>query len=271
MIRLLTKSDIELIINFSKKIQEFDEDNIRKLYDSLNDTKIVVANILNNSITSWVISSIIKNNYYLDTYKSVKEDLEELKDLVNYLIEQLRKDERGLHIFFDNFPYQECLNEIMLDLGFKCNYLSLLYKHDTGKIELIKPNIALNDKSDDVVIYLYRRLVEEIKANDLYLNTTTLIPDIKSIRINNTNVATIRDSSGNITGTLRFSVVDNHLLLDSLYADNQENIVDLLNLVKNLTNKDIEISIYPTKVRVLNTLESYGFKREQASYILNLN
>ena len=127
MIRLLTKSDIELIINFSKKIQEFDEDNIRKLYDSLNDTKIVVANILNNSITSWVISSIIKNNYYLDTYKSVKEDLEELKDLVNYLIEQLRKDERGLHIFFDNFPYQECLNEIMLDLGFKCNYLILLF------------------------------------------------------------------------------------------------------------------------------------------------
>ena len=271
MLRVLTKSDIEILIKFYQKIDKFDEKSIRQLYDSINDTKIIVANVIKNNISSLLIVGIIKNNYYLETILLTKEDNEEIKDLINYAISELRRDERGLNIIYDNFPYNELMHEIMIDNGFKCNYINLVYLADTDKIELIKPNIALNDKSDDVKMYIYKNLVDEIKANDIYLGTNTLIPNISTIRLENTNVATIRDKDGKVTGTLRFGIVSDSLFLDSLYADDEETYRDLINLVKNLTNKNIEVGIYPSRIRLINVLENLGFKKNQTDYILKLN
>ena len=271
MLRVLTKSDIELLFNFYQKINRFDEIYIRQLYEAINETKIVVGNVINNNISSILISGIINNDYYLESILLTKEDHEEIKDLINYAISELRRDERGLNIIYDNFPYNQLMHEIMTENGFKSNFMNLICVPDANKIELIKPNIALNDKSDDVKLYIYKNLVEEIKVNDLYLGTDTLVPDISSIHLENTNVATIRDNDNKVIGTLRFAIVSDSLFLDSLYADNEETYKDLITLVKNLTNKNIEINIYPSRTRVINILENLGFKKNHTNYILKLN
>lgn len=271
MIRVLTKSDIELLINFYRKINQFDKDNIRELYESIAHTKILVGNVIRNNISSVLTIGLIKNNYYLQNIHMVKEDVEEISDLINYAIGELRRDERGLNIFYDNFPYKELMHEIMIDSGFKCNFMNLVYISDPTKSELIKPNIALNDKSDDVKRYIYKNLVETIKTNDLYLGTDSLIPDPSIIKLENTNVAVVRNKENQVIGTLRFGIVSESLFLYSLYADNDEIYKDLITLVKNLTNKNIEIGIYPSRTRLINTLESLGFKKFQTDYIFKLS
>lgn len=125
-------------------------------------------------------------------------------------------------------------------------------------------------KKDDVLIYIYKRLIEDIKSNDLYLGVTSLIPDISTIRLENTNVAVIRENN-EVIGTLRFGIVSNSILLDSLYANNEDGYKDLINLVRNLTNKDIEISISPSRVNLIKLLENLGFRKIQTDYILKLN
>lgn len=270
MIRVLTKSDIEAIIYFYHKAKLFDEAHIRQLYEEINVSKILVANIVNNRITSLLISNIIKNNYYLENVVSLNYNEEEVKDLIRCAVSELRKDERGLNVIYDNFPYKDIMHEIMIDSGFKCNFMNLVYESIPDKIELIKPNISLNDKSDDVKKYMYRHLVDVIKTNDLYLGTDSLIPDISTINLENTNVATIRNSEGKVSGTIRFGIVSDSLFLYSLYADDEETYKDLISLVKNLTNRNIEIGMYPSRVKLINTLEKLGFKKNQTDYFLKL-
>lgn len=271
MIRVLTKSDIELLINFYQKINQFDKDNIRELYESIAHTKILVGNVIRNNISSVLTIGLIKNNYYLQNIHMVNEDFEEMSDLINYAVGELRRDERGLNIFYDNFPYKELMHEIMIDSGFKCNFMNLVYIADPTKSELIKPNIALNDKSEDVKRYIYRNLVETIKANDLYLGTDSLIPDPSTINLENTNVAVVRNNKGEVVGTIRFGIVSESLLISSLFADEEETYRDLITLVKNLTNKNIEIGITPSRVKVINTLENMGFKKFQTDYVFKLS
>lgn len=114
-------------------------------------------------------------------------------------------------------------------------------------------------------------MIEEIKSNDLYLGTNSLIPDISTIRLENINVATIRDSSKEVCGTIRFSLVSDFILLDSLYASNEENYRALINLVKNLTLRRLEISISPSRVNLIKLLENMGFQKLQADYFFKLN
>lgn len=271
MLKRLLKEDVNLIINFLKKNHRFDEDKIRMLYECLDDTKIICANIENDEITSMLITNIIKNNYYLEEVIYDHLDYEEMKSLINFTVCELRKDERGLNIIYDNFPYNEIMNQTMLENGFKCNFVNLVYQNDEEKVELIKPYIALNDKEEDVREYIYKNYVEEIKSNDAYLGTNTSIPDITTIRLENTNVAVIRDKDNKVIGTLRFGIVSDSLYLYSLYADNSETYEDLIVLVKNLTRKNIEVGFFPTRQSVIELLESFGFTKFQTDYILKLS
>ncbi|MCH5166264.1 MAG: hypothetical protein J1F35_00090 [Erysipelotrichales bacterium] len=271
MIRVLTKSDLELLIIFYKKIDKFNEESIRALYDTINDTKILIGNVINNKISSILTVGIIKNNYYLQTINMINDDYEEIKDLINYAVSELRRDERGLNIIYENFPYKEIMHDIMIDAGFKCNFMNLVYVADSTKVELIKPNIALNDKSEDVKKYIYKSIVDIIKINDIYFGTESLIPDINTINLENTNVAVIRNDQGIVVGTLRFGIVSDSLFISGIYADNEEIYKDLITLVKNLTNRNIEVGVFPSRVKLINTLENLGFKKFQTDYILKLN
>ena len=251
MLKMINKKDIELIINFYQSIKLFDEDNIRQIYESLEDKLLIFASIERDKITSLLSVSLINNNYHMEKvlYENYDEDL--IKDLISYTITQLRQDkDRGLNIIYDNFPYDDVMHEIMLEQGFKCNNINLSYQNINDKQELISSSI---------------------KSNDLYLGTNSLIPDISTIRLENINVATIRDSSKEVCGTIRFSLVSDFILLDSLYASNEENYRALINLVKNLTLRRLEISISPSRVNLIKLLENMGFQKLQADYFFKLN
>lgn len=271
MLRTITKKDIELVINFFTNFGELNEEYMRQIYDNLENTKLMYASVNKDKIDYLLVINIINNNYHMEKliYKEYDEEL--TKDLISYAVTELRKDERGLNIIYDNFPYDEVMDTIMLEQGFKCNYLNMSSKNTSTREELIKPSISLNDKSDDVVIFIYQRLIEDIKSNDIYLGINSLIPDISTIRLENTNVAVTRDESGTVSGTLRFGVVSNNILLDSLYANDEGTYKDLINLVRNLTNKNMEISISPSRINIIKLLEKFGFEKIQADYILKLN
>lgn len=271
MLKVLTKKDIELLINFYQSINAFDENYIRQIYDDLGESKFLFASVEKEKITCLLVVNLINNNYHMEKilYKKYNESL--IKDIIGYATSKLRAYEQGLNIIYDNFPYDEIMNDIMLEQGFKCSYLNMCMSNYNEKKELIKPTISLNDKKDDVRIYIYKRLIEDIKSNDLYLGTSSLIPDISTIRLENTNVAVIRDSNNEVSGTLRFGIVSNSLLLDSLYANDESIYKDLINLARNLTNKDMEISISPSRVNLIKLLEDIGFRKNQTDYILKLN
>lgn len=271
MLKRLLKDDANLFINFLKKSNRFDDNKIRMLYDCLNDTKIICANIEGNAITSILITNIIKNNYYLEEIIYDVLSYDEMKSLINFTVCELRKDERGLNVIYDNFPYNELMNQTMLDNGFKCNFVNLIYQNNGEKIELIKPYIALNDKSLDVRDYIYQNYVKELKSNDAYLGTTSKVPEASSIRLENTNVAVIRNKENQVIGTLRFGIIGDSLYLYSLYADDDETYKDLLVLVKNLTRKNIEVGFFPIRSSVIELLEKQGFTKLQTDYILKLS
>lgn len=271
MLKRLLKEDVNLIINFLKKNHHFDEAKIRMFYECLEDTKIICANIENNAITSMLITNIIKNNYYLEEVIYNELNYEEMKNLINFTVCELRKDERGLNIIYDNFPYNELMNQTMIENGFKCNFVNLIYQNNGEKVELIKPYIALNDKNDDVRDYIYQNYVEEIKSNDAYLGSVSSIPKINTIRLENTNVAVIRNKENKVIGTLRFGIVSDSLYLYSLYADNEETYEDLIVLVKNLTRRNIEVGFFSTRRSIIELLERLGFTKFQTDYILKLS
>lgn len=137
MLKRLLKEDINLIINFYHKVDNFDEQKIRMLYDTLDHTKIICANIQEDAITSMLITNIIKNNYYLEEVIYDHLNYEEMKSLINFTVCELRSDERGLNIIYDNFPYNELMNQTMIENGFKCNFINLIYHNDNEKMNLL--------------------------------------------------------------------------------------------------------------------------------------
>ena len=62
MLKMINKKDIELIINFYQSIKLFDEDNIRQIYETIEDKLFIFASIERDKITSLLIVSLINNN-----------------------------------------------------------------------------------------------------------------------------------------------------------------------------------------------------------------
>lgn len=271
MHKTLTKEDISLIVNLYRSIDRFSESEIRTIYDNIDINQIVCATINEDKITSLIITNIIKNDYYLEDAIFVNNDPNEIESLLNYTIQVLRSDERGLTIIYDNFPYNELMHKLMINTGFKCNFINYVNDPLNQKIELIKNNISINDKSEDVREYIYNKYCESIKSNDTYLGISSPLPKIDDIHLDNTNVAVIRNDERKVIGVARFGIISDSLYVNSLYAEDEKTYLDLLTLINNLTNKKIEIGIFPIRNDLIDLFNKIDFKKYQADYILRLS
>lgn len=271
MIKTLTKDDIKLIIELYRKTDKFDEDKILNIESTINDTRIFCATIMDNKITSLIQTNLIRNNYYLEEVIFTRNDIEEVKNLISYTISEIRKDERGLNIIYDNFPYSEIMHQTMLENGFKCNYINLLMHHDPTKIELINPKILLNDKSEDVKKYIFNNYLDEIKSSNKYLGVEAPLPSLESIRLENTNIAVIRDDNNLVVGTARFGLISDSIYLYSLYANDKSYYKELITLISNLTSHNIEVGFTPVRTELVEILSNLGFTKIQTDYILKIS
>lgn len=263
MIRLLNQSDIKILIEFYKNINRIDKEEIKNIYYHMNIDKLVIADIENDNITSLLIANIIKNEYYLEDAMFLNNDFVRLKELFRNMIDILRSDERGLSIIYDNVPYSDVMHEIMIEMGFKCTYVNYVNDYE-NKIELIKSNVLINDQSDDVSVYITEHYNNELKSISAYLS------DIENSRItldaSKTNLVVTRNEVGNVTGVLRFGLINSVIYISNIYADQPYIYLDLINTVKNLTSRTIEIGIYPVRDELNNLLLNSGFKKYQTEY-----
>lgn len=262
MIRILYENDEKLLIDLYKKINHNSKNELNNLLSRLNKDKIVVANIDNNEITSILIATLIKNDYYLEDVIFLRNDIDEVKNIIRHMIEALRKDERGLSIIYDNIPYSESMHQIMIDLGFKCQFIN--YETEDNRIELIKTNITINETTDEVSKYMLSHYEAEFKSISKYLGDIVIMPD--KIDINKTNIAVAKDKDNKIVGVLRFGLITDSIYISNIYADTNEVYIDLINLIKNITNRKIEIGIYPIRDNLINVLNYMGFKKTHSDY-----
>ena len=105
---------------------------------------------------------------------------------------------------------------------------------------------------------------DDIKSISAYVGEVIRFPDV--IDIKKTNIAASRDRNGNITGVLRFGLITDSIYINNIYADDKSTYLDLINLIKNLTNRKIEIGIYPIREDLLSVLSENGFKKSHSDY-----
>lgn len=263
MIRLLNQSDIKILIEFYKNINHIDKEEIKNIYYHMNIDKVVIADIENESITSLLIANIIKNEYYLEDIMFINNDLVKVKELFRNMIDILRNDERGLSIIYDNVPYSDIMHEIMVEMGFKCTYVNYVNDYE-NKIELIKSNILINDQSEDVSSYITERYNDELKSVSAYLDN--IVYNKISLDASKTNLVVARDESNKVCGVLRFSLINFVIYISNIYANDDFIYLDLINTVKNLTSRTIEIGIYPVREELNGVLLNAGFKKYQTEY-----
>ena len=224
----------------------------------MNIEKIVLADISDDKINSLLIADIIKNEYYLEDILFINNDVLKAKELLRNMIDVLRSDERGLNIIYDNVPYSDIMHDILTETGFKCTYIN--YVNDSlNKIELIRSNVLINDNSQDVSDYITKYYNEEAKSISQYLGDIKINPDI--LDASKTNIVVVRDNNNDIKGVLRFGLVNSVIYISNMYAEEKSIYLDLINTVKNLTNRTIEIGIYPVREELDNLLLSSGFKK----------
>lgn len=271
MLKTLSLKDIDMIISFYKIIGVYSDELIKNIETNIETSKIICADIDQDKITSLLTVNLINNQYYLEDVLTSNEDIERIKDLLSYSIEVIRSDERGLNIIYDNFPYREIMDKIMIESGFKCNFLNYSREYD-GVITNVLSNININDKETDVKEYLYEKYVQVIKDEDEYLGKESKkLPTIDEIHLDNVNIAVVRDTSRKVIGVARFSLITDYIFINSLYAESDEVYIDLINLISNLTNRKLEIGVYPVRKDLMRVLESVGFIRTHSDYVIKLN
>lgn len=262
MIRVLKQSDIDILIDLYKTIRRNDKEELKNIYYNMGVTKILVGNIEDGKLTSMLVANLIKNNYYLEDIIFLNNDIDEVKEVMEYMVHTLKEDERGLNILYDNIPYSEVMDSIMVNLGFKCDYINFV-SEENGRIELIRNHIVINDISEDVNKYMLKCYEEEAELISKYLGDAK---DTNDVDLSKTNIAVAKDNIGNIIGMLRFGLIGSSIYISNIYGDTDEVIVDLINLVRNLTNRVIEIGIYPVRTELINVLLNNGFKKAHADY-----
>lgn len=270
MIKTLVKEDLKLIIDLYRNINRFDEIKIRDLEMKINDTKILTAIIENNKIILLLEINLIKNNYYLEDIVILDNDIEKINQLLAYTVNELKSDERGLNIIYDNFPFSTLMDKVMKENGFFCNFMNLKLDKELIKMELISKDILLNDKSDDVKEFIYENNLKEIKSSEKYLGKLNKLPEIESINLENTNVAVKRNKNNEVIGTARFGLVGDSIYLYSLYASGEQVYKELITLISNLTYHNIEVGFLPIRKDLEEILLNIGFKKYQTDYILKL-
>lgn len=262
LIRVIDEKDISLIQSLFKRINRGSKEEIDNIIHHIDTTKIIVANIQDGEISSLSIANLIKNDYYLEDVIFINNDKDEVRALLKYMVETLRSDNRGLSIIYDNIPYRESMHQIMIELGFKCNFIN--YETSDNRIELIRSNIVINEITDEVREYMLRHFEEEYKLIEDYLGGS--VNQYNPIDISKTNIAVAKDKDEHIVGVLRFGLITDSIYISNVYADSKEVMVDLINLVKNLTNRKIEIGIYPIREDLLSVLNENAFRKSHSDY-----
>ena len=268
MLRTLTAQDKDLLRAFFASLGHQNPEHIQHIIDTLGTTSIVTVNQHEDKITSLVVTTLIKNEYYLGDVVITNIDLEEIRALLRYTIEVLRDDERGLCILYDNSPYSEQMNEILLKAGFKCNYLNYTYDNKSSKIEPIHSEIVINDKSDAVRRYIFENYERVMRSNDLYQGYNTISKMQESdIRFDNSNIVIAKRQNENL-GVARFNLITDEIYISMLYASDKSIYIDLINMIKNLTNRNLSVGVLPVRKELMEILHELGFKKSHSEYVL---
>jgi hypothetical protein len=245
------------------------EDNMKNIIMNIGTNKIIAARIENDSITDMITVDLINNNYYLNKFLYLNYDRIHIQELLKFLINNINENPNGLNILCDNYPYQEELNSILLLEDFKFNYINYISNATNHKIERINSHFYINDKSEDVLNYLLNKYREVNTETSHYLNS--IGRDIDTINLDDTNIAVIRNDEHQVVGVARFAIMGESMFINSLYAEDTDFLNDLINLIKSLTSRNIEIGIMPVRTDLIKYLSTHGFKINQADYIKSVS
>lgn len=270
MLKVLTLDDINLIDKFFIKLDKYNEAILKNIEETIGISKIICASINKDEIDLMIIVNIINNQYYIGDIIENNNTIDEIKELLRFTVDTLKDDERGLNIIYDNFPYKEIMNNIFKNCDFKCSFINFVKEHD-DKIYPIKNNININDKTDDVREYLYSNYVDVLKSNMVYMNEHGNLPTIDDIHLDNTNMAIVRDDENKVIGVARFSLITDSIFINSLYANSDDIYIDLINLISNLTNRKLEIGLYPVREHLMEILKNMGFIINNADYLYKID
>ena len=271
MFKVLTLEDIPLIINLLRKANKFSEDTVKMIQENIHSNMIITAKV-DKEISSMIIINLINNNYYVSNFIGIESDINELKELIGFTVEVIIHDSRGLNIIYDNFPYSEIMNEVFISNGFKFNYLNFLKEALPNQVYRTKNNLVINDKNDDVREYIFNHHFATLKKFNEYMGiTSSSLPTIEDIHLDNINLVVARDKDNKVLGVARFSLITDSIYINSLYADNKEIYIDLIHLIANLTNRRLEIGLYPIREDLIAILKEIGFFINNADYFYKIN
>lgn len=267
---ILTIKDIELITNFYRKINDISKEIMINITENIGKNKIVAACVINGEINSLITVNLIKNNYYLEHFKYLVFKQDELTSLLNFLINYLSENPEGMSVLFDNSPFKDIYDSILVSAGFKYNFLNYTNDPSKEKIEVFNFNFLINDKSLDVKEYLLQNYQKTAILNDKYLGTCSheMTPEVN---LDNTNIVVIRNNQNQVIGVSRFGLVSDEMFINSLYADNEETYLEILKIIKSLTSRRIQIGILPVRIDLINILNNHGYLISQADYIKGVN
>lgn len=271
MYKVLTLEDLPKIINLLRKANRLTEDTVRLIQDNIESNMIICANI-DKEINSMIIINLINNNYYVSNFIGNGNDINELKELIGFTVEVIVRDSRGLNIIYDNFPYSEIMNEAFLSNGFKYNFLNFLKETIPNQVYRIKNNINLNDKNEDVREYLFQNHAAILEKFYSYMGIENRpLPTIEDIHLDNINIVVARNRDNEVIGVARFSLITDSIFINSLYAKEKEVYIDLINQIANLTNRRLEIGLYPIREDLIAILKELGFYISNADYFYKID
>ncbi len=267
MLYQITKNDEVLLKDFYRQIQGSLEE-VQDIVDNVMDSLIVMSIKENGHIIMLLIVKLIHNNYYLGDIKFLVKDWDLMRQMIKETIETLRRDERGLNIFYDNSPYSVQMNSLLIECGFKG--ISSLYhyhfKEDT--IWPLKHNFIINDRQEDVNWYLLEHHRHSLDTANNYLGFK-LDDQPEVVNLDNANIVVIRSPKA-IRGVVKFNLIGSTIVLSLIYGESKDIIVDLINYIRNLTNRDIVVKVLYVRQYIRKIFEDLGFKNEQTELIYKL-
>lgn len=271
MFKVLTLEDLSKIIDLLRKANKLNEDTVKHIRDNMEGSMLICAS-MDKEINSMIIINLINNNYYVSNFIGVDNDINELKELIGFTVEVIVHDARGLNIIYDNFPYSEIMNEAFIKNGFKYNFLNFLKETIPNQVYRVKNNIILNDKHDDVREYLYQNHVDTLSKFYDYMGINNReLPSIQDIHLDNINIVVARNRDNSVIGVARFSLITDSIFINSLYASDKEVYIDLIKQIANLTNRRLEIGLYPIRKDLIAILKELGFSISNADYFYRID
>ena len=262
MIRVIKKRDLKIIIDLFAKIRRFNKDEIKSIYYNMGINKIVVGNVEDDVITSLLIANLINNEYYLEDFIFLNNDLNEIRDLLVFMKHELYLDQKGLSIRYTNTPYSETMHQMLLDEKFKSDFVHYVKEPDEIT-ELLGHNYLINEYTDEVMSYINSKY--EMEYNLISKEFGNVREE--DFDITKTNVVVARNERNEIVGFLRFGLINDSIYISNIYGESVYAIKDLINFVRNITDRRIEVGIYPVREDLINILIELGFIKKYQDYV----